>query len=47
MNGQLHEVALRKEGHTYVFRFDHVSRPALMGVLWPLRCRSGLQLLLA
>jgi hypothetical protein len=33
MNKQLHEIVLRKEGQTYVFRFDDASHQALLGVL--------------
>jgi len=33
MNPQLREVALRKEGQTYIFRFDAQSHRALLGTL--------------
>jgi hypothetical protein len=33
MNGQFQEIALRKEGQTYIFRFDAASQRALLGVL--------------
>ena len=33
MNAQLREVALRKEGQTYIFRFDAHSHRALLGTL--------------
>ena len=33
MNDLLQEVTLKKEGQTYIFRFDAASHPALLGVL--------------
>jgi hypothetical protein len=42
MNEQFREIALRKEGQTYIFRFDAVSQPALLGVLGRFAADPGL-----
>jgi hypothetical protein len=33
MNGRFSEIALRKDGETYIFRFDDVSHRAFLNVL--------------
>ena len=33
MNGRFSEIALRKDGETYIFRFDNVSHRAFLNVL--------------
>jgi hypothetical protein len=42
MNEQLREIALRKEGQTYIFRFDAVSQRVLLGVLGRFATDPGL-----